>query len=43
MIHFAYAMKRVGVTVLFYITSTNLNAAIIPEDIEVRYRTHADE
>ena len=43
MIHFAYAMKRVGVTVLFYITSTNLNAAIIPEDIEVRYRTHSDE
>ena len=43
MINFAYAMRRIGVTVVFYITSTNLNAAVIPEDIEVHYKTFVEE
>ena len=37
------AMRRIGVTVVFYITSTNLNAAVIPEDIEVHYKTFVEE
>lgn len=43
MINFTYAMRRMGVTVIFYITSTSLNAHIIPEDIEVHFRTFTDE
>ncbi len=43
MINFAYAMRRNGANVIFYITSSNLNAAIIPEDIEVHYKTYTDE
>ena len=42
MINFAYAMKKSGIAVVFYITSTNLNAAIIPEDIEVHYKTYVE-
>ncbi|MBQ3708857.1 MAG: DUF58 domain-containing protein [Clostridia bacterium] len=43
MINFTYAMRRMGVTVIFYITSTSINAHIIPEDIEVHFRTYTDE
>ena len=43
MINFTYAMRKMGVTVIFYITSTSINAHIIPEDIEVHFRTYADE
>ncbi|MBE6725527.1 MAG: DUF58 domain-containing protein [Ruminococcaceae bacterium] len=43
MINFAYAMRRIGIAVVFYITSTNLNAAVIPEDIEVHYKTFVED
>ena len=43
MINFAYAMRRIGITVVFYITSTNLNASVIPDDIEVHYKTFVNE
>ena len=43
MINFTYAMRRMGVTVIFYITSTSINAHIIPEDIEVHFRAWADD
>ncbi|MBQ4193363.1 MAG: DUF58 domain-containing protein [Clostridia bacterium] len=43
MINFTYAMRKMGVTVIFYITSTSINAHIIPEDIEVHFRTYTDE
>lgn len=40
MINFHAAMKRSGVRVVFYITSTSKNAPIIPEDVEVWFRTY---
>ncbi|MBR5367359.1 MAG: DUF58 domain-containing protein [Clostridia bacterium] len=43
MINFTYAMRRMGITVIFYITSTSINAHIIPEDIEVHFRAWADD
>ncbi|MBR5741379.1 MAG: hypothetical protein IKX91_02380 [Firmicutes bacterium] len=43
MIHFTYAMRRLGITVIYYITSANINAAIIPEDIEVHYKTYTED
>ncbi len=43
MIHFAYAMRRIGVDVIFYITSAVGNAAVIPDDITVFFKTHFEE
>ena len=43
MINFAYAMRRLGIAVVFYITSTNLNVSLIPDDIEVHYKTFVEE
>ncbi len=43
MIHFTYAMRRLGITVIYYITSSNINAAIIPEDVEVHYKTFKED
>ncbi len=43
MINFTYAMRRIGITVIYYITSSNINASIIPEDIEVHYKTYVED
>lgn len=43
MINFYYAMRKMGITVIFYITSTNINATIIPDDIEVHYKTYVED
>lgn len=43
MINFCYAMRKNGVNVMFYITSASINAEIIPDDIEVHYRTYASD
>ena len=43
MINFAYAMRRLGIAVVFYITSTNLNVSLIPDDIEVHYKTFVED
>lgn len=43
MINFYYAMRKMGITVIFYITSTSINATIIPDDIEVHYKTYVEE
>ncbi|MBE6541328.1 MAG: DUF58 domain-containing protein [Ruminococcaceae bacterium] len=42
MINFCYNMRRMGITVIFYIT-TSQNALIIPSDIEVHFKTHIEE
>ncbi len=43
MINFCYALRKIGITVIFYITSASMNATIIPEDIEVHFKTYLDE
>lgn len=43
MINFYYAMRKVGVNVVFYITSASINAVIIPDDIEVHFKTYIEE
>lgn len=43
MINFCYAMRKIGITVIFYITSSSINATIIPEDIEVHYKTFIED
>ena len=43
MINFTYAMRKAGVSVIFYITTSSQNAAIIPEDIEVHFKTYREE
>lgn len=41
MINFCYNLRRMGVHVVFYITSASgANAAVIPDDIEVHFKTH---
>lgn len=42
MIQFCYAMRRQGITVIFYITTTSNNAQWIPDDIEVHFRAYKD-
>ena len=42
MINFCYMLRQRGVRCIFYITSSNINASIIPDDIEVHYRTYTD-
>ena len=43
MIHFFYGMRRQGIDVIFYVTNTVGNAAIIPDDVPVFYKTHWEE
>ncbi|MCD7776068.1 MAG: DUF58 domain-containing protein [Firmicutes bacterium] len=42
MIVFHSQMKRCGVNVIFYVTTTNRNTAVIPPDVEVYYKTYSD-
>ncbi|MBO5274799.1 MAG: DUF58 domain-containing protein [Clostridia bacterium] len=41
MINFHSLMKQQGIRVVFYITSTNQNALMIPDDVEVHFRVYA--
>ncbi len=43
MIQFCYAMRKLGVTVVFYITTTSQNAQMIPDDIEVHFKAWKGE
>lgn len=43
MINFAYALKNRGISCLFYITGASDNAMIIPNDIEVYFKTYVDD
>lgn len=43
MINFCYALRKLGITVVFYITSASINATIIPEDIEVHFKTYLED
>lgn len=43
MINFCYALRKIGITVIFYITSASSNALIIPDDIEVHFKTYMEE
>ena len=42
MIQFCYAMRRQGITVVFYITTTSSNAQFIPDDIEVHFKAYRE-
>lgn len=42
MIQFCYAMRKQGITVIFYITTTANNAQIIPDDIEVHFKAYKE-
>ncbi len=42
MINFCYSMKKIGISVIFYITTSGTNAMLIPEDIEVHFKLHTD-
>lgn len=42
MIHFCYTMRRQGITVIFYITTTSNNAQFIPDDVEVHFKAYKD-
>ena len=42
MIQFCYAMRRQGITVIFYITTTSSNAQFIPDDIEVHFKAYKE-
>jgi len=42
MINFYYNLRDMGINMVFYITST-LNASLIPDDIDVRFRIHPHE
>ncbi len=42
MIVFHDAMRRRGVNVIFYVTTTNRNADAIPPNVEVYFKTHSD-
>lgn len=43
MINFYYAMKKYGINIIFYITSASINAQIIPDDIEVHFKTYIEK
>lgn len=43
MINFCYALRKVGITVVFYITTVNMNATIIPDDIEVHFKSYLED
>ena len=41
MINFCYNLRRMGIHMIFYITSSaGTNTAIIPDDIEVHFKTY---
>lgn len=42
MINFCYSLRQAGVNCIFYITSASINAAIIPDDIEVHFKTYIE-
>lgn len=42
MINFCYNLRKLGIHMIFYITSTSSNALIIPDDIEVHFKTFID-
>lgn len=42
MINFCYNLRKQGIHMIFYITSTSSNALIIPDDIEVHFKTYID-
>jgi hypothetical protein len=39
MLNFHAVMRKIGVRVVFYITTTNQNAPVIPEDVDVWFKT----
>lgn len=43
MINFAYALRSSGISCIFYITSASNNAMIIPDDIEVHFKTYKED
>ena len=43
MINFTYALRKAGISVIYYITSASINATIIPDDIEVHFKTYTEE
>lgn len=43
MIHLARLLRQNGIHITFYITSTINNASIIPEDIEVHFKTYLEK
>ncbi len=43
MINMCYTLRRMGINCIFYITSANSNALIIPDDIEVHFKTYLEE
>ncbi|MGN1408830.1 MAG: DUF58 domain-containing protein [Eubacteriales bacterium] len=42
MINFCYSLRQYGVNCIFYITSASINASIIPDDIEVHFKTYIE-
>ena len=40
MLNFHALMRKNGVRVVFYVTTANQNAAIIPDDVEVWFKTY---
>ncbi len=42
MINFAYLLRSIGVSCVFYITSASSNAMIIPSDLEVHFKTYTE-
>ena len=43
MINFAYSLRSAGISCMFFITSASSNAMIIPDDIEVHFKTYIDD
>ncbi len=43
MINFCYNMRKQGIHMIFYITSTSANARVIPDDIEVHFKTYISD
>ena len=43
MINFCYSLRKVGINCIFYITSASINASIIPDDIEVHYKSYIEK
>ena len=43
MIHLARLLRETGIHISFYITGTINNALIIPEDVEVHFKTYIEK
>ncbi len=43
MINMCYTLRRMGINCVFYITSASSNAQIIPDDIEVHFKTYIEQ